>query len=179
MPTPEDEGGSRDERGTGDGAPSTYDDAHVLVAAVRVLERLEGRPATVEEAADLIRMSREVAFHLVRRLAALGAVRLVETPFEMRVLIADHPRLETLPRDEASPSIASDFQTFRTKSEEKMKALDHLFEGGALEKKKKERASTLEQQFKQFRDARRAWAAPPGAGATGEAAETNDPTSDG
>jgi hypothetical protein len=137
-----------------------YDDGHLLVAAVRVLAHREGRPPTVEETADLIRLSREVAHHLVRRLAALGAVRLIETPFEARLVIADHTRLEALPRGEASPAIASELETFLARNEEKQKELDRLFDGGAVEKKKRERIGSLEEQFKKFRDSRRAWKVP-------------------
>ncbi len=142
-----------------DGDRIDYDDAHLLVAAVRVLAHRAGRPPTVEEMADSIGLSREVAFHLVRRLAALGAVQLVETPFEARLLVADHTRLETLPRGEAAPPIASEFDTFRERNEEKQKEFDRLFEGGSVEKKKQERVSSLEKKFKQFRDSRRAWMA--------------------
>lgn len=136
-----------------------YDDGHLIVAAVRILTHREGRPPSVDETADVISLSREVTYHLVRRLQALGVVRLVETPFEARLLVADHTRLEELDRGENAPTIASDFETFRAKNEEKQKELDRLFTEGGVEKKKQERVSALEQKFKQFRATRRSWTA--------------------
>lgn len=134
-----------------DATRSDYEDGHLLVAAVRILAHREGRPPSVEEAADAIGFSREMCYHLVRRLAALGIVRLVETPFEARLVVEDHTRLEEIPRDQAGPAIASEFETFRARHEEKQRQLDRLFGEGAAEKKKKERVTSLEEKFKQFR----------------------------
>jgi hypothetical protein len=138
-----------------DAPRNEYEDSHLLVAAVRLLTHREGRPPSVDEAADLVGFSREVCYHLVRRLAANGIVRLVETPFEARLIIEDHTRLEEIPRGEAGPAIASEFETFRARHEEKQRQLDKLFGEGVAEKKKKDRVTGLEEKFKQFRASRR------------------------
>ncbi len=138
-----------------DSPRNDYDDGHLLVAAVRVLTHREGRPPSVEEAAALIGLSREVGHHLVRRLAALGIVRLVETPFEARLIVEDHTRLEQVPRGPSGPPIASEFETFRAKHDEKQRALDRLFGEGVMDKKRKDRVTNLEEQFKKFRESRR------------------------
>lgn len=132
-----------------------YDDGHLLVAAVRVLTHREGRPPSVEEAAALVGLSPEVVHHLVRRLEAGGIARAVETPFEARIVIEDHTLLEQLPRDETGPSVASEFESFRERQQQKQEELEKLFEPGALKKKRQEKSSSLEKQFKAFRDSRR------------------------
>jgi DNA-binding Lrp family transcriptional regulator len=155
-----------------DAPRNDYDDGHLLVAAVRVLTHREGRPPSVEEAAKAIGMSREVGHHLVRRLAALGIVRLVETPFEARLIVEDHTRLEEIPRGEAGPAIASEFEMFKAKQDEKQRALDHLFGEGVMEKKRKDRVTSLEEQFKKFRETRRY--RPPEKGGEAAGAEEDD-----
>ncbi len=160
-----------------DAPRNDYDDGHLLVAAVRVLTHREGRPPSVEEAATLIGLSREVGYHLVRRLAALGIVRLVETPFEARLIVEDHTRLEQVPRGPSGPPIASEFETFKAKHDEKQRALDRLFGEGVMDKKRKDRVTSLEEQFKRFRESRRY--RPPtetgGAGATGGEEDDESP----
>ena len=151
-------------------ARNDYDDGHLLVAAIRVLTHKNGRPPTVEECADLVGFSREVAHALVRRLEAYGAVRAVETPFEARVVIESHAALEAIPRDAAGPSVASEFESFRERTKEKQKELDKLFGEGSLEKKKQERVSSLEEQFKKFRATRQY--RPPAAPGSGSDEET-------
>jgi hypothetical protein len=135
-------------------ARNDYDDGHLLVAAVRLLMHRNGRPPTVEECAGLAGFSVELTHALVRRLEEYGAVRAVETPFEARVVIEDHTALEAIPRDATGPSVASEFESFRDRQKEKQKELDKLFGEGSLEKKKKERVSSLEEQFKKFRATR-------------------------
>ncbi len=142
-----------------------YDDGHLFVAAIRVLTHKNGRPPTVEECAELIGLSREVAHALVRRLEAHGAVRAVETPFEARVVIEDHATLETLPRDESGANVATEFEAFRDKQLEKQKELDKLFTEDSLTKKRDERVSSLEEQFKKFRATRQYRPPPAGSGA--------------
>jgi len=153
-----------------------YDDGHLFVAAIRVLTHKNGRPPTVEECADLIGFSREVAHALVRRLDEHGAVRAVETPFEARVVIEDHATLETLPRDDSGASVATEFETFRDKQKEKQKELDKLFGEGSLKKRHDERVSSLEEQFKKFRATRQY--RPPASGSGAPPPEAPDPDDD-
>jgi hypothetical protein len=133
---------------------NAYDAGHLLVASIRVLVHRDGRPPTVAEAAAPIGLSLEIAHHLVRRLQEAGVLRAVETPFETRLVIEDHTRLEQVPREESGPSVASEFEMFRERQREKQSELDKLFADGGIEKRRQEETRTLEEKFKQFRATR-------------------------
>lgn len=131
-----------------------YDAGHLLVATIRVLTHRGGRPPTVAETAAEIGLSIEIAHHLVRRLQAARILRAVETPFEARLVIEDHTRLEQVARDESGPTVASEFEMFRDKQREKQSELDKLFADGGIDKRRQEETRALEEKFKQFRASR-------------------------
>ena len=84
-----------------DHAPSQAQ-AHLVVAAVRVLGYKLGRPAAVEEIAELLGFSKELTGHLVRGLEAHAIVQTIKSPFDLRVEVRDHLKIEELPRERRS-----------------------------------------------------------------------------
>lgn len=128
-----------------------YEEAHLYVAAIRVLAHKTGRPPTVEEVADLLGDSREAAYHLARSLAAKGIVRLMENPFETHLEVRDHVALEGLPREETGPGIAEDIEEFHEKKKKEHDEMGDFFKTGGVEKTKGKKLSKMEEEFLKFR----------------------------
>ncbi|MBM3321723.1 MAG: hypothetical protein FJY73_13755 [Candidatus Eisenbacteria bacterium] len=128
-----------------------YEEGHLFVAAVRVLAHREGRPPTVEEIAELLGDSREIAYHLARGLAEKGVLRLLANPFETHVEVADHLALEELSREEHGPGFEEDLREFQERKKKDRDEMSDFFMGDGREKKKKDKLSKMEEEFRKFR----------------------------
>jgi DNA-binding Lrp family transcriptional regulator len=128
-----------------------YDEGHLVVAAIRVLaHRQEGRPPTVEEIAELLKLSREWVGVLVNALERAGAVRALTGPFETRVEIADASRLEDLPRGASSAGVDEELKEFAEKKRQEEEKLKHLFGGGAASRER-EKLDRMADRFKGYK----------------------------
>ena len=128
-----------------------YEESHLLVAAVRVLQHREGRSPTPDEVAELLRMSSEKIHILVHELRKRGVLRALEGPFELRLDVGDPAPLEALPKGQTGPAIASELEQFHSEQQEKKKEMERMFRGGEADKRRKERVAKLEQEFSKFK----------------------------
>ena len=127
-----------------------YEEGHLVVAAVRVLtHRQDGRPPTVEEIADLTRLSREWVGVLVGALEREKIVRSLTGPFETRVEVADHSRLENLARGETQPGVDEELKEFAERKRQEDERLRTLFQGGS--RKNREKMDELADRFKGYK----------------------------
>jgi DNA-binding MarR family transcriptional regulator len=124
---------------------------HLIVAAVRVLEHKLDRPPSVDEVADLLGLSRELAGHLVRALETHGIVGTIKGPFDLRVIVADHTQIELLPAEETGAGFKSEVDEFHKRFEEKQQKLQQLFDSGEQDKAQKQRFADLEGELKKFK----------------------------
>jgi hypothetical protein len=131
-------------------APS-YRDGHLVVAAVRILESREKHPPTEEEIGALLKWHTERVGLVARGLIELGVLKPVTTAYDVRLELADHLPLEDLVGDEETPGFADEIAEFDRKSLEKQQQLERLFEPGEMEKEKRKRAESLDQEFDAFR----------------------------
>jgi hypothetical protein len=137
-----------------DHAPS-QGQAHLIVAAVRVLTHKTGRPASIEEIAELLGWSVELAGHLVRALEARQIVRTIRSPFDVRVEVDDHRGIEALPLEDRGPGLQDEVEKFHEQFKKKQEALQNLFDSGEVEAKKKERLANLDKELRDFKSPRR------------------------
>jgi hypothetical protein len=129
--------------------------AHLVVAAVRVLEYKNGRPPSVDEVAELLGQSREIMGHQIRSLEALDILHTVKSPFDLLVELRDHLQIEELPVEESGPGFQDEVEDFHRKFEEKQKKLQNLFDSGEQEKRQKSRFADLDDELNRFRSPRR------------------------
>jgi hypothetical protein len=152
-----------------DTTPS-YEEGHLLVAAVRLLAHRDRRPPTIEDVARETGQPPEMCGHLARSLASLGIVKLLKNPFDARVEILDHLRLEKLPRGERPPAIEGEIQEFRRKFEREREEMQEKLLGKVHEKKARDRITGMEKKLSSFRPR----GIPPGGGPAGGEAEDED-----
>lgn len=125
------------------------DQAHLVVAAVRVLSHRQARPPSPEEVARLLEMSPELARVLIRQIVELGILSEVADAYESRLEIADYQRLEDLEIG-GGAAIKDEMKSFSTRRREKQEELKKQF-AEDLEGKQKKRFSKLEEDLKKFR----------------------------
>ncbi|MFQ5600837.1 MAG: hypothetical protein ACE5G2_09820 [Candidatus Krumholzibacteriia bacterium] len=128
--------------------------AHLQVAAVRVLEHKLKRPPSVDEIAELLEQAKELTGHLVRALEAQGIVHTIKSPFDLRVGVKDHRKIEELPTEESGPGFKDEVDEFHRQFEEKQKKLQSLFDTGEVQEKQQKRLANLDDELRKFKNPR-------------------------
>ena len=139
---------------TMDSKPS-QNQAHLVVAAVRVLAHKQGRPPSVEEVASLLEQSREIMGHQIRALESLQILRTVKSPFDLHVELLQPEKIDELPLEESGPGFQDEVEDFHRKFEEKQKKLQNLFDSREQERQQQARFSDLDEELDKFRSPRR------------------------
>jgi hypothetical protein len=125
--------------------------AHLAVAAIRIAQHRGGRPPRPDEIAALLGWGDAETLVVLRQLVDFGVLHLHETPFEARFEVADHRKIEDLPRAEKEGELQEEVESFHRKSETRRKELDRMFTTGELEQRKKKELDELAKQFAEFK----------------------------
>lgn len=75
-----------------------YTEAHLFVAAIRVLQHLEGFPPTIEDVCAMLRVSVEAGHGVCRDLQKMKIIEIYTDPFSVKLAVADHLEIEKLPK---------------------------------------------------------------------------------
>lgn len=89
-----------------------YREAHLLVAAIRILEYKKNTLPCIEEIGQTLGFSTEQCHLLCNKLSETGIIDLVEGPYGTRVCIRNHLKLEDLPRHAAESAIEKEIKKF-------------------------------------------------------------------
>lgn len=128
-------------------AASPYDEAHLFVAAIRLLLHRKPAPPSVEEIAELTAHTREWAIHTARKLQDHGVITMIEDPFTIKVDIADHTLIESIPKErQADAGLGAEIEKFRKSREDSTKKVEGI--KAELERKKQDLFASLNQQLK-------------------------------
>jgi hypothetical protein len=127
-----------------------YDDAHLFVAAIRVLTHQRHAPPSVEDVCKALSHTSEWGSAISRRLEELGIVNVAQTPFGTRLFIADHLRLEKIPRVKQETGFGAEIEAFRKGKQEFTRKIEGIQAEAA--KRKKELFSELEKKLKKEGD---------------------------
>jgi hypothetical protein len=130
----------------------SYEDGHLVVAAVRVLTHRAEKPPTPEQIADLLGLAADFARALVVTLGDEGILKVIENPFEIRVEIGDHTRLEDLPREADGPTMTDELDTFIQKKQEEYEATEKMLSMDEIEKKRRDKMSKMEKEMRKMKD---------------------------
>jgi hypothetical protein len=125
-----------------------YNEAHLFVAAVRILQHLKRTAPPVEDVCTMLSVSVESGLAVCRKLKKLGIIELIEDPFSTRLNVANHLEIENLPREiKEEDGLAKDIELFMAKK----KNMDQKVEDiqAAMKKKKQDLFSDIERKMKQ------------------------------
>lgn len=123
-----------------------YHEGHLFVAAIRVLEHRHGAPPSLDQIAELLRLSAEQAGLVSRRLSEGGMISPVEGAFEGRWAVADHLKLEELPREVESTELDNAIKKFQAERNKIQLKVESIKEQQA--QKRKELFAGLEKKLK-------------------------------
>jgi hypothetical protein len=123
--------------------------AHVVVASVRVLAHRLSRPPSVQEVADLLGERPEPVNVALRELTELGILREVTDAYGARYEVGDYLKIEDLAAG-SGPAMKSELASFTEKRRERDDALRKQFEGD-LKGQRESKFSKLEEDLKNFR----------------------------
>ncbi|MBB5347550.1 hypothetical protein JWG42_16550 [Desulfoprunum benzoelyticum] len=128
-----------------------YTEAHLFVAAVRILQHRNQTPPRLEDVCEMLQISVELGHSICRRLAKAGIIETLEDPFSIMVAVADHLRIEKIPRQTGEEnSLARDLQKFQAGKKSIDQKVAEL--QAEMAKKKKALFADVEAMFKKGED---------------------------
>ncbi|KJS03245.1 MAG: hypothetical protein VR65_03285 [Desulfobulbaceae bacterium BRH_c16a] len=124
-----------------------YTEAHLFVAAIRVLQYQGKCPPDLEDVCVMLGFSVELGHTVCRRLEKLGIIEIFTDPFSIKLAVANHLELENLPKNEAEEnSLAREvarFQSEKKNTDQKVAAIQ-----AEMAKKKQDLFADIEAKFK-------------------------------
>lgn len=125
---------------------SKYKEAHLIVAAIRILEYRQNAPPTLEDVAKMLAISPEEASRISRNLRSMGIVETVEKSGETRLFVSDHLRIEELSDQPEQDGLSRELEKFRQKKQNEKKSLESL--KAQQEEKRRKMQQDIEQKLK-------------------------------
>ncbi|MCP4291799.1 MAG: hypothetical protein GY780_08205 [bacterium] len=128
----------------------TRNEAHLLVAAIRILEYSLDRPPTPAEMADLLNTNESSIRLDLNTLAEMGIVLIVESAYEIHAEVKNYQLIDDLPED-SGPQISDDLAAFDLAKEEEARKMAQLFDSGEHEKNRQDRINKMDQELEEFK----------------------------
>jgi len=94
-------------------ASDLYNNSHLMVAGIRVLEYQKQRPPTLDEVCALLSISLEQGNFISRKLSEIDVLEVIEGAFGIRLFIRDHLKLEEIPKAEVGDSLGQAVRQFQ------------------------------------------------------------------
>lgn len=123
-----------------------YQEGHLFVAAIRILEHQNGTPPAMNEISELLDLSVEQTGLISRRLVDAGIIKIVESAFGDRWGIEDHLKIEALPKEAATSQIDDALKQFKAEKSKMAQKIEAIKEEQA--KKQKDLFSEIEKKLK-------------------------------
>ncbi|NNF45382.1 MAG: hypothetical protein HKN69_01310 [Desulfofustis sp.] len=125
-----------------------YTEAHLFVAAIRLLHYQKQSPPTVEEVCETLNVSVESGLAVCRKLRKRAIVTISEDPFSIKLGIDNHLEIEELPREqEDGDSLSKDLEKFMAQKKDMDKKVEAIQAG--LQKKRQDLHSDLEAKLRE------------------------------
>jgi len=125
---------------------SLYDEGHLFVAAIRLLEHRNNTPPSLVQISELLGISNEQTGLICRRLTENGIIAQVEGAFSDRWVVADHLKLETLPKVTEVSELDNALKKFQSERDKLAQKIESIKEQQA--KKKKDIFADIEKKLK-------------------------------
>jgi len=130
-------------------AELTRGEAHLLVAAIRVLEHTRDRPPQPAEVADLLDMDESSVRLQINLMNERGIVHVVESAFASHVEVKEYTLIEELAK-ESGPAISEDLAAFDRRKEEEARRMADLFDSGEHERQRQEKLRRMDEDLGGF-----------------------------
>ena len=127
-----------------------YSDAHLVVAAIRILEHRNSASPSIDEVCRTISFSLEQGNFICRKLNEINIIDIVEGAFGTKLFIKDHLLLEKIPQEATEDNLEKELKKFQNAKKDYIQKIK-VFKA-EQEKKKKNLFSELEKKFKKDLD---------------------------
>jgi hypothetical protein len=105
---------------------SEYDQAHLVVASIRVLDHQNGSPPAISDVCQMLALSKEQGHLLCKKLHALDIIDVIKGAYGERLRVKEHLNIESLDRSDASDGMARALKDFRKSKTEQTKKFETL-----------------------------------------------------
>ena len=125
-----------------------YNEAHLFVAAIRLLQHQKQSPPAIEDVCSALDISVEAGLATCRKLEKLDIIQISEDPFSIKLSVGNYLEIEQLPREQQEEdSLSQELEQFM----EKKKNMDREVETiqADLQKKKQNLQSDFEARLRQ------------------------------
>ena len=128
----------------------TRDEAHLLLAGIRVQAHRLGRSPTPAEVADLLDLSETEVRLQLAFLSELGAADTVDSAFETHAEVRDHLKVEVLPTT-SGPALSEDLADFDRRKQAEAERMAQLFDSGGHEDERRRKLDRMGDELSDFR----------------------------
>jgi hypothetical protein len=113
-----------------------YKNAHLFVAAVRVLQHRKAAPPAIEDVCEMLSISVEQGSYICRKLKEYQAIEMIESAYGPRLFIKNHLKLEEIPAEEPEDRLGEALKAFQTsRQQQSQKNRRHPEDPAGKEKK--------------------------------------------
>jgi hypothetical protein len=123
-----------------------YSDAHLVVAAIRVLTYQNSSPPSMDQVCRIISFSLEQGNFICKKLKEIGIVDMVEGGFGTRLFIKNHLKIEEIPRGKKEDKLGEALKEFQNSKKDFTREIESFQAKQA--KKQKDLFAGLEKKLK-------------------------------
>ncbi len=127
-----------------------YSDAHLVVAAIRILEQRNSAPPSIDEVCRTISFSLEQGNFVCRKLNEMNIINVIEGAFGTKLFIKNHLLLEDIPKGATEDNLEKELKKFQESKKDYTQKIK-LFQS-EQEKKRKDLFAELEKKLKKDLD---------------------------
>jgi len=127
-----------------------YTNAHLIAAAIRILEHRNATPPSIDEVCQTLSFSLEHGRLICRKLQKMEIIDMVEGTYGTRLFIKNHLQIEEIPRGTKESKLGDELKKFQD-SQKKFTQKIESFQA-EQEKKKKNLFAEIEQKMKKELD---------------------------
>ncbi len=113
-----------------------YTKAHLVVAALRILEHQVNVSSSIEKVCQMISFSLEHGNLICKKLGEMGIIEIVEVAYGTKLFIKDHLKIEEIPRGASESKLEEELQKFQSSKKDLSKKIK-LFKTEQAKKQKK------------------------------------------
>ena len=112
-----------------------YTKAHLVVAAIRILERQESVSSSIEKVCQMTSFSLEHGNLICKKLGEMGIIEIVEGSYGTRLFVKNHLKIEEIPRGAGKSKLEEELKKFQSSKKGLSKKIE-LFQAEQAEKQK-------------------------------------------
>ncbi len=127
-----------------------YSNAHLVVAAIRVLDHQKNAPPSIEDVCQALSFSLEQANFICNKLEEMQIIEIVKGSYGTRLFIKNHLKIEEIPRGDKVSGLEEELKKFKSSRKGFTKEIESFQAKQA--KKQKDLFAELEKKLKQKAD---------------------------